>query len=83
MQLRPKNIKEYVEAKLGRPPIILSVTEGKALSDGLLMAASFGYPMTENDMKIFAQGDLNREGVNIPQFTYNLPGYEWVQLFLK
>lgn len=68
--------------KLGRPPI-LSVAEENALSDGLLVAASFGYPMTENDIKTFAQGYLNRKGVNIAQFKDNLPGDDWVKLFLQ
>lgn len=53
------------------------------MRDGLLVAASYGYPMIENDIKIFAQGYLNRKGVNITQFRDNLPGDDWVKLFLQ
>lgn len=68
--------------RLGRRPV-LNIAEEKAIRDGLLVAANFGYPMREADMKLFVQGYLNRKGVNVIQFHDNLPGNDWVRSFLE
>lgn len=67
---------------VGAPPV-LSKVEEKQIVNALLVAANFGYPMTERDLALFVQGFLNRKGVNISKFHNNMPGPDWRELFLK
>lgn len=67
---------------IGAPPV-LSKTEEKHIVNALLVAANFGYPMTERDLALFVQGFLNRKGINIARFHNNMPGPDWRESFLK
>lgn len=66
--------------KLGRPPV-LNPGEELQITKALTTAANFGYPFTENDLKMFVQHYLNNKGCQTI-FPNNLPGSDWVKYFL-
>lgn len=43
----------------------------------------YGFPITLFDLRCIVKSYLDKKGVQIPQFSNNLPGRTWAQLFLK
>lgn len=47
------------------------------------IAAHWGFPLTQYDIRTIVKSYLDKKGVNIPQFKHNLPGSDWMKLFLN
>lgn len=66
--------------RLGRPPG-LNPNEEKTITDALTVAAEFGYPLTDRELREFVQHYLNGKGVKSKHFKNNLPGVDWLEGF--
>uniref|UniRef100_A0A1Y1KZ51 DDE-1 domain-containing protein n=2 Tax=Photinus pyralis TaxID=7054 RepID=A0A1Y1KZ51_PHOPY len=66
---------------VGRPS--LSQAEERSLVDVLIASAEFGSPMTELDLRMLVRNYLDQKGISLTCFKENLPGRDWVYLFLK
>lgn len=61
---------------------ILSIEEEKDIVAHVIAMASFGFPITIMDLRLFVKGFLDRNGQKIKKFKNNTPGKEWIYLFL-
>lgn len=66
-----------------RHPTMLTEVEERCLVDVVIASAEFGAPMTDLDVRMLVKNNLDEKGVEMPVFKNNLPGTEWVSLFLK
>lgn len=73
-------IKGKFNKKPGRPTA-LSSTEEDSLIDHIKVLSEFGFPITEMDLRFAVKLYLDRKG-KVTDFRDNLPGYDWVKLFL-
>lgn len=64
--------------RTGRP-IIFSSEEEQIFVDYCLLLSEWGFPMDEMDLRVFAQGYLNKIGKNVRNMKDNLPGPDWAQ----
>ncbi|XP_022177641.1 uncharacterized protein LOC111038724 [Myzus persicae] len=65
---------------------ILSTDEESRLVEGLLKCSEWGFPMKCRDIQLVVKSYLDRLGKssnNCNKFNNNLPGKDWVELFLK
>jgi len=65
---------------------ILSTDEESRLVEGLLKCSEWGFPMKCRDIQLVVISYLDRLGKssnNCNKFNNNLPGKDWVELFLK
>lgn len=68
--------------KVGRP-CVLSEDEEKQLSDGIMLACEWGFPLTCLDIRLIVKGYLDRKGRHETIFKNNLPGEDWMRGFLS
>lgn len=68
--------------KYGRQPVF-SINEETQLVDGLLLCASWGFPLTKLDIRILVKQFLDRTGRNEPRFVNNTPGKDFLKYFFK
>ncbi|XP_039291350.1 uncharacterized protein LOC120353005 [Nilaparvata lugens] len=66
---------------VGRP-CVLSAEDEKVLTQGLVVASEWGFPLTTFDLRLIIKAHLDKRGVNEPRFINNMPGIEWVRGFL-
>lgn len=66
----------------GRQPVF-GVREEKCIIKAITTAAEWGYPMTKTEIREMVKKYLDRKGTVENRFKENLPGYEWVNSFLK
>lgn len=62
---------------------VLTVDEERKLKFHIIAASDFGFPIDSLDLRRIVKSYLDRKGVTIRKFTDNMPGSEWVRLFLK
>lgn len=62
---------------------VFSKNEETAFVNAIIKCSDWGFPLTEKDLKIFVKSYLDGKGINEPKFADNLPGDDWVKLFLK
>lgn len=62
---------------------ILSLEEERKIEAHILVTSTYGFPLDCLDLRKLVKGYLDRKGVVIRRFTNNLPGPEWVRLYLK
>lgn len=65
---------------------VLNTNEENLLVEGLLKCSEWGFPMKCRDIQLVVQSYLDRLGKSINKnnrFKNNLPGKDWVELFLK
>lgn len=67
---------------VGRP-CVLSKTEESMLLDGLITAGKWGFPLTSKDISFIVKNYLDTEGRKELRFKDNLPGHDWIRLFLN
>ena len=77
-----EHIKGKHPGKLGGQTALSDVEE-KQLVEVLLLCAEWGQPLKSTDVRITVQAYLNRLGRKEIRFKENLPGRDWVLLFLK
>lgn len=68
--------------KPGGQPVLSHVDENY-LTSGLIKCSEWGFPLRCTDIQIIVQNFLNRCGRKINRFKNNLPGLDWVRLFLS
>lgn len=68
--------------RVGRPTVF-SEGEEKLLVQTLAEVANWGYPLTQQDMKVMLKGYLDKRGRVEPRFKNNVPGDEFVRSFVK
>lgn len=61
---------------------VLSDEEEQFIVEGLLACAEWGFPLGTKDIRIVVKGYLDRQGRGVTLFKNNMPGNEWVRLFL-
>lgn len=66
----------------GGQPILTSGEELK-IEAHILLLPKYGFLLDTLDLRKFVKNYLDRKGVVIRKFINNLPGCEWVRLFLK
>jgi len=66
---------------VGRP-CVLSTIEESMLLDGLVTAGKWGFPLTSKDIGFIVKNYLDTEGRKEQRFKDNLPGQDWLKLFL-
>lgn len=62
---------------------VLTVDEERKLKFHIIAVSYFGFPIDALDLRKIVKTYLDRKGVTIRKFRDNLPGSEWVRLFLK
>lgn len=62
---------------------VLKEYEENAIVSAIERAANWGYPFTHMDIRIMVKSYLDRKGLRERRFKENLPGNDWLQLFLK
>lgn len=62
---------------------VLSVTEEQSILKNILKCADWGFPLTQQDLKMFVKSYLDNTGRIIHRFKDNLPGPDWTSSFLK
>ncbi|XP_069671995.1 uncharacterized protein [Periplaneta americana] len=72
-----KNVSNY-----DRPPA-LDTTDERCLVENLQVAASWGFPFTEFDVRLIGKKYLDKKGITETRFKNNTPGTEWAKLFLN
>lgn len=66
----------------GGQPVLTSDEETKIVAH-ILLTSKYGFPLDSFDLRKIVKTYLERKGVVIRKFHDNLPGPEWVRLFLK
>lgn len=64
-------------------PTIFTNDEEKAFASHIVLLSEFGFPVDELDFRFIVKTYLTSLGRNVTQFKNNLPGKDWVRLFLK
>jgi len=78
------NTKTLIKKPGGQP--ILNTDEESRLVEGLLKCSEWGFPMKCRDIQLVVKSYLDRLGKSSNKrnkFNNNLPGKDWVELFLK
>lgn len=63
-------------------PTVFSREEEEVLTGHILAVATYGFPLCVNDLKVIVKSYLEKCGRNVSIFKYNLPGSDWVKLFM-
>lgn len=61
---------------------VLTPDEEKMVSEGIMTAAQWNFPLSIRDIKLIVKSYLDRSGKNIKNFNMNLPGDDWAKNFL-
>lgn len=61
----------------------LTPEEERKIAGNLLVACDWGFPLSSFDIRMIVKQYLDSRGKKIPKFKNNLPGRDWVVLFLK
>lgn len=61
----------------------LTSTEEERLVLAINTAAEWGFPLTEQDIRILVKRYLDKKGVQLKPFRDNKPGREWSKAFLS
>lgn len=77
------NLVVEVKRRGSGKPTILTKEEEKDVAHVAISLAENGFPMDRKDLKLFVQSYLNAKGVKIKAWKENIPGTEWIRLFLK
>lgn len=77
------NSKTTLKKSGGQP--IINTDEESRLVEGLLKCSEWGFPLKCRDIQLVVKSYLDRLGKSseINKFNNNLPGRDWVELFLK
>lgn len=62
---------------------IFTSEEERAFVNNIMKCSDWGFPLTERDLKLYIKSYLDARGVVEQKFTNNIPGDDWVKLFLK
>lgn len=62
---------------------MFTTTEETKLANAVTMCAEWGYPVDKTDLRYVVKQHLDRAGKVEKRFADNLPGVEWVEMFLK
>ena len=62
---------------------IFTDAEETIIAQNIATVSEWGYPLTTLDVRMVVRDYLHRRGRSCPGFKDNLPGKEWVRLFLK
>ena len=68
------------EGKPGHPPI-LTPEEEKIMADSLGVVGDWGFPFTKADIRGVVEKFVSKQRRNVPQWTNNMPGYDFVNNF--
>lgn len=72
---------ENPTSHVGRKPVLLPEEE-RSIAQHAATFSDYGYPFTVYDIRQLVQSFLDKAGRNVECFKENLPGEEWVRLFL-
>lgn len=61
----------------------LSAEEELKIRDNIVIASTWGFPLTSFDVQIIVQSYLNERGITVKPFKKNLPGKDWITGFFK
>lgn len=61
---------------------VLSEADEQKIVEGLLLAAEWGFPLNQLELRHIVKRYLDSKGVREKRFTHNLPGRVWLQSFL-
>lgn len=72
-------------AHMNRPgqPQIFTDEEEEAIASHIEIMGTYGFPLTEHDLKIVVKMYLEKSGRIVRKFKNNTPGNDWVKQFLK
>ena len=62
---------------------VLSSSEEKLIVDKMIIAAEWGFPLDQMDLRCTVKAYMDRKGATIKIFSNNMPGKEWTLSFLK
>lgn len=77
-----KKTEEQKQRKPGRQPV-LSNAEEKMLVDGIIRCSDWGVSLPLKSLGQIVQAYFNRCGRREPRFRNNLPGEDWLRLFIS
>lgn len=80
-QLYAGNNKKNMK-KVGRPSV-LTDADKEALTNRLITASKWGFPLTSLDIRLIVKSFLDSNGLRVEFFKNNLPGLAWVRSFLS
>ena len=80
--LARRKISNALAKKAGHPKV-LSDEEEEAITHRIVLAASWGYPLSTMELRMYVRQYLNQQKMTVAQFKSNLPGREWAYSFLK
>ncbi|XP_014273650.1 uncharacterized protein [Halyomorpha halys] len=63
--------------------LVFSTEEEGAIVSHLIALASYGFPITLFELRLFIKTYLTRINRKVARFSDNMPGKEWARLFLK
>lgn len=61
---------------------VLSKDDERQLTDGIILAGEWGFPLTHYDIKLIVKNYLDRKGIRAKRFKNNMPGRRWMERFL-
>lgn len=77
-----RKVKNVQQNPYGRPAVLNDEQE-KQLSECLALAAEWGFPLTQLDVRCVVKRFLDKTGVHEPRFKDNLPGKKWIRGFFR
>ncbi|KAG8228038.1 hypothetical protein J437_LFUL007208 [Ladona fulva] len=77
-----RRLKNDLPIKPIRPTVFTS-DEGMAFASHLDKVCDFGFPVDELDFRYIVKCYLEKQGRSVEFFRNNLPGRDWVKLFMK
>lgn len=77
------NKAERKTTKVPGKPQVFSCEEELSFVNGITKCVEFGFSLDSFDLRMIAKSYLDSKGRNVKIFQNNVPGSEWVKLFLK
>jgi len=71
-KVNSKNMKQ-----VGRPNALSEKDEKKLVKEIIRLSSKQRFNFTSMNIQVYVQRSLNKNGVQVKQFTNNLPGYVW------